>query len=88
MVDAAAPLRARSRCGCGAGALVVTYPAEHVGRGLGDTPEAERPLEATLWGEPRGGRALARLADGGRGALARGELARSPAGRDVILTER
>jgi alpha-glucosidase (family GH31 glycosyl hydrolase) len=47
-----------------AGAIVVTYPAEHVARGLGDMPEAERPLEATLWGRPRGGRATARLADG------------------------
>src|SRR5204862_174875 len=32
------------------GALIVTYPAEHVRAGLGDTPERERPLEATLWG--------------------------------------
>ena len=46
------------------GALIVTYPAEHVARGLGDTPERERPLEATLWGEPPCGRAVARLADG------------------------
>jgi alpha-glucosidase (family GH31 glycosyl hydrolase) len=46
------------------GALLVTYPAEHVASGLGDTPESERPLEATLWGEPPCGRALARLADG------------------------
>jgi alpha-glucosidase (family GH31 glycosyl hydrolase) len=46
------------------GSLVVTYPAEDVGRGLGDVPEAERPLEATLWGEPPLGRAVARLADG------------------------
>ena len=62
----------RCRSGCGAGALVVTYPAEHVARGLGDTPEAERPLVATLWGEPRCGRALARLADGTRIAWRRG----------------
>jgi alpha-glucosidase (family GH31 glycosyl hydrolase) len=47
-----------------AGAIVVTYPADHVARGLGDTPESDRPLEATLWGIPRGGRATARLADG------------------------
>ena len=46
------------------GSIVVTYPAEHVARGLGDTPEGERPLVATLWGEPRLGRAAARLADG------------------------
>ena len=48
------------------GAIVVTLPAAHVATGLGDTPEAERPLEATLWGTPRCGRALARLADGTR----------------------
>jgi alpha-glucosidase (family GH31 glycosyl hydrolase) len=47
-----------------AGSLVVTYPAEHVARGLGDTPERERPLEATLWGYPRLGHTAARLADG------------------------
>ena len=46
------------------GALVVTYPAGHVAAGLGDAPDRERPLEATLWGEPRCGRATARLADG------------------------
>ena len=46
------------------GALIVTYPASHVARGLGDVPESERPLEATLWGEPVCGRAVARLADG------------------------
>ncbi len=46
------------------GAIVVTYPAEHVARGLGDVPESSRPLLATLWGEPRNGRAVARLADG------------------------
>ena len=31
--------------------------------GLGDTPEPERPLEATLYGEPPLGRAGVRLAD-------------------------
>jgi alpha-glucosidase (family GH31 glycosyl hydrolase) len=46
------------------GAIVVTHPAGHVASGLGFTPEPERPLEATLWGEPRCGRAAARLADG------------------------
>jgi hypothetical protein len=48
------------------GSIIVTYPAAHVASGLGDTPEDERPLEATLWGEPRCGRAMARLADGTR----------------------
>ncbi|HVW18253.1 MAG TPA: TIM-barrel domain-containing protein [Solirubrobacteraceae bacterium] len=46
------------------GSLVVTYPAEHVAHGLGDTPAAQRPLVATLWGEPPTGRATCRLADG------------------------
>jgi len=46
------------------GAIVVSYPEAHVQRGLGDADERERPLEATLWGEPPSGRALARLADG------------------------
>jgi alpha-glucosidase (family GH31 glycosyl hydrolase) len=56
-----------------AGSIVVTYPASHVARGLGDYPESDRPLVATLWGSPSGhdggagrGRALARLADGTR----------------------
>ncbi len=49
-----------------AGSIVVTYPAAHVARGLGDVPEDERPLEATLWGQPRLGHAAARLADGTR----------------------
>lgn len=30
------------------GTILVMYPAEHVRAGLGDTPESERPLEATL----------------------------------------
>jgi hypothetical protein len=42
----------------------VTHPAAHVERGLGDTPEGERPLVATLWGRPSSGRAKIRLADG------------------------
>jgi len=54
------------------GAIVVTYPAAHVASGLSDTPEGERPLEATLWGEPRLGRAAARLADGTRISWRRG----------------
>jgi hypothetical protein len=59
------------------GALVVTYPAEHVAGGLGDADERERPLEATLWGEPPCGRALARLADGTAVRWTRGEWSAS-----------
>jgi len=60
------------------GALLVTYPEAHVARGLGDVPEGERPLEATLWGEPRCGRAQARLADGTRVRWVRGEFSVTP----------
>ena len=54
------------------GSVVVTYPPEHVAAGLGDVAEADRPLVATLWGEPRLGRATARLADGTRVSWHRG----------------
>ena len=62
-IDAPAPL-SRIPLWVRRGALIVTYPEATVARGLGDTPERSRPLEATLWGEPPCGRALARLADG------------------------
>ncbi|MDA0174007.1 hypothetical protein OJ998_33200 [Solirubrobacter taibaiensis] len=77
-IDADAPLD-RIPVWVRRGALIVTYPAEHVARGLGDTPEHKRPLEATLWGEPRGGRSMARLADGTRIRYDRGEWTVSPA---------
>jgi alpha-glucosidase (family GH31 glycosyl hydrolase) len=54
------------------GSIVVSYPAEHVARGLGDCAESERPLMATLWGEPRLGSTAVRLADGTRIAWRRG----------------
>ena len=70
------------------GSIVVTYPAAHVAAGLGDTPEAERPLEATLWGEPRA-RARARrgwpTARGSPGGAARWSVDRP---RDVVFRER
>jgi alpha-glucosidase (family GH31 glycosyl hydrolase) len=69
------------------GAIVVTYRTEHVARGLGDTPESERPLRATLWGEPRCGRALARLADGTRIRWERGRWSSTP-DREVQFSER
>lgn len=64
------------------GSIVVTYPAEHVARGLGDIPEGERPLVATLWGVPRLGRAAARLADGTKVSWRDGEWS-VPAGREI-----
>ncbi len=69
------------------GSIVVTYPEDHVASGLGDTPEHERPLEATLWGEPRLGRASARLADGTRVRWRSGEWAVLP-DREVVFAER
>jgi hypothetical protein len=69
-----------------AGSIVVTYPAGHVARGLGDVPERERPLEATLWGEPRLGHTSFRLADGTRIAWRRGRWSVSPE-REVSFRE-
>jgi alpha-glucosidase (family GH31 glycosyl hydrolase) len=68
------------------GTIVVTYPAEHVRTGLGDTPERERPLEATLWGEPPLGRCAVRLADGTRIRWQHGEWS-APPERDVLFVE-
>jgi alpha-glucosidase (family GH31 glycosyl hydrolase) len=71
-----------------AGSIIVTYPASHVARGLGDVAETSRPLVATLWGLPRLGRASARLADGTRIRWRRGEWSVSGAGeRDVSFRE-
>jgi alpha-D-xyloside xylohydrolase len=69
-----------------AGSIVVSYPAAHVARGLGDIDEAERPLIATLWGEPRLGHASARLADGTRISWRRGRWSVS-AEREVSFHE-
>jgi alpha-D-xyloside xylohydrolase len=65
------------------GSVIVTYPAAHVARGLGDIPESERPLEATLWGLPRCGRASARLADGTRIGWRAGEWSCSDPSREL-----
>jgi alpha-glucosidase (family GH31 glycosyl hydrolase) len=70
-----------------AGSIVVTHPAEHVAAGLGDTPERERPLEATLWGRPPLGRTAVRLADGTRIGWERGRWSVSPA-REVSFADR
>jgi hypothetical protein len=69
------------------GSIVVTYPAEHVAAGLGDLPEGERPLEVTLWGRPRLGRTVTRLADGTSIAWSRGRWSISPP-RQALLRER
>jgi hypothetical protein len=61
-----------------AGSIVVTYPASHVACGLGDVDESDRPLVATLWGEPRLGHMSVRLADGTRISWRRGRWSVSP----------
>jgi alpha-glucosidase (family GH31 glycosyl hydrolase) len=69
------------------GSIVVTYPAGHVADGLGDVPEPERPLRATLWGRPRLGATAVRLADGTRIAWRDGRWD-LPAGREVTVATR
>jgi len=69
------------------GSLVVTYPAGHVAAGLGDTPEADRPLEATLWGEPPLGRVTAWLPDGSRVRWRNGRWL-SPPDRHIAFSTR
>jgi alpha-glucosidase (family GH31 glycosyl hydrolase) len=70
-----------------AGSIIVTYPAWQVASGLGDEPEAQRPLVATLWGVPRLGRTAARLADGRRIGWRDGRW-ELPAGREIKVFER
>jgi alpha-glucosidase (family GH31 glycosyl hydrolase) len=69
------------------GSIVVTYPADQVSAGLGDTAEAERPLEATLWGLPRSGRAQARLADGTQVRWRDGDWTVTPSDREITYRE-
>ena len=59
-----------------AGSIVVTYPAAHVARGLGDVLETERPLVATLWGAPPLGHAAAQARRRDPDQLARRSLDR------------
>jgi alpha-glucosidase (family GH31 glycosyl hydrolase) len=71
-----------------AGSIVVTYPASHVARGLGDVPESSRPLVATLYGKPPLGRAAARLADGTTIRWRRGGWSvSSPTEREISFCE-
>jgi alpha-glucosidase (family GH31 glycosyl hydrolase) len=85
-VVAQAPLR-RIPVWVREGALVVTYPATHVAGGLGDTPELQRPLEATLWGRPPCGAVAVRLADGTKISWRRGAWSVAP-DRPVAFHER
>ena len=84
-IDADAPLE-RIPLWVRAGSLLVTYPADDVARGLGDEDPA-RPLEATLWGEPRLGHAAFHLADGTRIAWRGGEWSVTPQ-RPVVTESR
>jgi hypothetical protein len=67
-----------------AGSILVTYPANHVAAGLGDVPELQRPLEATLYGTPPLGRTGVRLADGTRISWRDGEWSVPPE-REIAL---
>jgi hypothetical protein len=70
------------------GSIVVTYPASDVARGLGDAPEAARPLVATLWGQPQLAPAMARLADGTPISWRRGRWSLAPSSaREVTFRE-
>jgi alpha-glucosidase (family GH31 glycosyl hydrolase) len=70
-----------------AGSIVVTYPEDEIADGLGDQRDDERPLEATLWGRPPGGRTGLRLADGTRIRWREGEWSVSRR-REVRYAER
>jgi hypothetical protein len=70
-----------------AGSIIVTHPAGHIESGLGDVPESDRPLVATLWGSPRLGRSAARLADGTRIGWHRGRWSVDRE-REIELVER
>jgi alpha-glucosidase (family GH31 glycosyl hydrolase) len=69
-----------------AGSLIVTYPAAEVASGLGLEERRPRRLEATLWGRPRLGQAMVRLADGSAVRWRRGEWSVAPA-REVEFVE-
>jgi alpha-glucosidase (family GH31 glycosyl hydrolase) len=70
-----------------AGSIVVTYSEDEIADGLGDQRDDERPLEATLWGRPPGGRTGVRLADGTRIRWREGEWSVSRR-REVRYAER
>ena len=69
------------------GSIVVTHPVQAIRRGLADCAEHERPLTATLWGEPPLGATAVRLADGTRIGWRHGHW-ELPDGRPVATAER
>jgi alpha-glucosidase (family GH31 glycosyl hydrolase) len=75
-IEAEAPL-GRIPLWVRSGSIVVTYPEDEVVRGLGEE-DPVRPLEATLWAEPRLGHTAVRLADGTRIAWRRGSWSVAP----------
>jgi alpha-glucosidase (family GH31 glycosyl hydrolase) len=80
-IEAAAPLE-RIPLWVRSGSLLLTYPAETVVRGLGEEDSA-RPLEATLWGEPKLGHAAARVPDGARVSWHQGAWSATGPERDI-----
>ena len=69
------------------GSIVVTHPVQAIHRGLADHAEHERPLTATLWGEPPLGATAVRLADGTRIGWRHGRW-ELPDARPVTTAER
>ena len=84
-IEAAAPLE-RIPLWVRSGSILLTYPADVVARGLGEEDPA-RPLEATLWAEPRLGHSAARLADGRPVAWRRGRGS-GPEGLEISFARR
>jgi hypothetical protein len=75
-IDAPAPLE-RIPIWVRSGSLIVTYPEEEIAAGLGEE-DLNRPLEATLWGDPPLGHTAARLADGTHISWHRGQWSVTP----------
>jgi hypothetical protein len=69
-----------------AAAATGAYPAQHVAAGLGDAPEHERPLQATLWGElSLGSTAVSARRRHEDRVAPRALVGRPPARRDNVL---
>lgn len=69
------------------GSIVLTYPADHVATGLGDTPDCKRPLVATLWGTPKKS-VSASTAEGDEIKWSRKKGWQLPVNRDIEVRER